>query len=122
MALPPLLAGLMAVTGLAASASILLYYSAHWAVPLELRKARFFLGFRRYERSYIAIGFLMAAVMFIVAAALWAAPDSVSDVPDALFIIVLVVPLVLGTFYSYFAGKGRQLPLMGYLRKRKLEK
>ncbi len=116
MALPPLLAGLMAATGLAASASILLYYSAHWAVPLELRKARIFLGFRRYERSYIAIGFLMVAVMLLVAAALWAAPDSVSDVPDALFIIVLVVPLVLGTFYSYFAGKGMQPPMAKFLR------
>lgn len=117
MALPPLLAGFMAATGLAASASILLYYSAHWAVPLELRKARFFLGFRRYERSYIAIGFMMVAVMVVVAAALWVAPDSVSDVPDALFIIVLVVPLVLGTLYSYFAGKGREPPFMALLRR-----
>ncbi|MEM3086199.1 MAG: hypothetical protein QXO51_07230 [Halobacteria archaeon] len=123
MALPPALVGALLLSGAAAVASILLFYAAYYRnSTLELRKARLFLRYRCFETSFVIVAFMALGATLLLLATLAVAPEAIDDLPDVPILLVIIVPLCAGYVYSYYVGRGKEPPLLAYLRKRRLEK
>lgn len=121
MALPPPLAAAMVASGVVAVASILLFYTAYFrGSSRELRRARLFLKYGRFEKSFVVVAFMAIAATVMALAALAVAPDAVSDIPDIPLLLTIQVPLCLGYIYSYYVGRGKEPPLLALWRKRKM--
>ncbi len=117
MALPLPLAAALAASGAMAVASIFLFYMAHFRnATIELRKARLFLRYARFEGILVAVVFMVVGTTLLLLGTLAVAPDVISDIPDVPMMLVVTIPVSMGHIYAYYVGRGKEPPLLKLLK------